>query len=180
VTGIGGTFLFRAIGNTIFAAVVMAASIYLWFVADSFPPFERYGDVDSDFWPKIILVVIGLVAAVILVSSIRQLRLYLETRSGRTRSPNSPGVARFLMGKNVILVALTLSYLYAFQLLGFIVATFIFLLLATALLGVRHKVAIVLFPLLFTSGLMLLFTRVLNLPLPRGEGIMRDLSLWFY
>jgi len=172
--------LFKAVGNTIFAAVVMVAAIYLWFVADSFPPFERYGDVDSDFWPKIILVVIGLVAAVILVSSVRQLRLYLGTRSGGTRSPKSPGVTGFLMGKNVILVALTLSYLYAFQLLGFIVATFIFLLLATALLGVRHKIATVLFPLLFTSGLMLLFTRVLNLPLPRGEGIFRDFSLWFY
>ncbi len=164
--------------EVIVATVMFLGSIFLWFVADQFPSFEKYANVDSDFWPKTVLVVIALTSLPILYQSIRKL-ISVKNSPEIQLEENIPK-EKVNVKRIILMASVTIAYLLGFRIIGFLIATIIFLVMSIWLLGVRKKKVLVLFPVLFTTGITLLFVKLLSLPLPRGVSIFREISLFFY
>jgi|GEM_PF-601234 len=170
----------KRIVDLVFTVAVFVGSVYLWFVADRFPEFLKYKNVDSDFWPKIILATMAILSLCILYENIAAVRLQRR----ETKAPVSLGDDRSVSGvrwKTVIAMGvLCIAYYWGLNLFGFIIATIVFMWLAIVVIGGAGKWAAVVFPLIFTVGLALIFVKGLELSLPRGVWLFRDLSLLFY
>src|SRR5690554_6227177 len=98
-----------------FSLLLFAGSIYLWFAADDFQKFARYAGIDSDFWPKILLAVVAVIA---LVQFLQQFFTYLatrEVRNFRTDAELSVVSWRKLGGAAVLI----LGYFVGLQTIGF-------------------------------------------------------------
>lgn len=158
---------------------LLLGSVYLWFVADAIPTFARYQNVDSDFWPKALLIIIGVLAMGLLYQSIAAAKLRHKERSvaeiaePSDKSPNS-------WKKLLLVVFLVFAYFWGLRLLGFLIATVIFLSFAVHLANYSNRLIKILFPFVFTGIITVIFAKLLSLPLPRGAGIFYDISLFFY
>lgn len=160
-----------------FAVFLCGLSIFLWVVADGFPESRRFAQADADYWPKIIFGTMALIAAILAIRSAWDMRRSGMSAAGAlTMSRDFRNSALRIGGMGV----LVLIYFVAFQHLGFILATFTFLVLASFVLPYRNNLTRVLFAAGFTAVLVLFFTQALELPLPRGTGIFYDLNVLFY
>ncbi|WP_164084950.1 tripartite tricarboxylate transporter TctB family protein [Pseudazoarcus pumilus] len=160
-----------------FSLLLFAGSIYLWFAADDFQKFARYAGIDSDFWPKILLAVVAVIA---LVQLLQQFFTYLatrEVRNVRTDDGEASVVNWRKLGGAAVLI---LGYFVGLQTIGFILATVIFLLLATRLIGYGNWRIALIYPFVFTGLVTLVFVKVLSMPLPRGAGIFETFSRLIY
>ena len=84
-------------------------------------------------------------------------------------------------GKAIALNALVLAiYLAVMNLFGFILSTLIYSFVAARVTGYRKLGKLVLFSFLTTAGLFLLFGKAFFVPLPRGVGILKELSYLLY
>jgi hypothetical protein len=168
----------KRIVDLVFTTVVLIGTVYLWQVADSFPTFAKYRNVDSAFWPKIILVCMGILSFVILFENIAALRLQIGKE--RSSAADSRGTADVNWRKMILMGLLCVAYYFALHLIGFVLATIVFMWLAMAVIGGAKKIMMAVFPLIFTIVLAVVFVKFLELSLPRGMGIFHELSLFLY
>ncbi len=171
----------KLIGNITFATFLLIASIYFWFIADGFPVFEKYRNVDSDFWPKILMTMIAIISLGVIYQSVVALRINLakSVRSGSTAAHDS-FAARVDWKRFAIMGGLCIGYFYGLQMVGFLVSTLVFLWISISFIGLRGRFLRIFYPLIFTSVLTFMFVKILELSLPRGQGIFRTFSLLFY
>jgi len=171
----------KRIVDLLFTLMVFVGSIYLWRVADLFPVFEKYKNVDSDFWPKFILVTTGILSALILFENIAALRLQAlkkrQTPPGSEQEAPAPVVNR---KKMVLMGLLCIAYYWGLSICGFVIATIVFMWLAMAVIGGAKKLTAIIFPVIFTGVLAVMFIKVLELSLPRGVWLFHQFSLLLY
>ena len=108
----------KRIIDLFFTAMVLVGSVYLWRVADKFPTFAKYKNVDSAFWPQIILVSMGILSVAILYENIVALRLERSKKakaSGRERGA-APSVN---WHKMVLMGLLCIAYYWGLSSPGF-------------------------------------------------------------
>lgn len=113
------------------------------------------GGVDPRWWPTV-LGVVSLVLAVLLVvvaltRSLSRDDVEPTSRSGRINA--------------VITAAAAVAYALAWPIVGFLPATFVLLLVLTAVFGARSWKVLVFFPLGLTAFLYILFAALLRVPL---------------
>jgi len=171
----------KRIVDLLFTAMVFVGSIYLWLAADKFPVFAKYKNVDSDFWPKIILVCIGILSILILYENIAALRAsFRGEREGPSGCDRETASSSVNWTKMILMGLLCIAYYWGLHFLGFFMATILFMWLAMAVIGGAKRVMAIVFPIVFTSVLAIVFVKLLELSLPRGMGIFHELSLFFY
>ncbi|MCC7326571.1 MAG: tripartite tricarboxylate transporter TctB family protein [Burkholderiales bacterium] len=168
----------KRILDMVFSAFLIAGAIYLWNVADSFPVFEKFKSVDSDYWPKLVLVLIILMALLLLVQSVIEYLLLVYTNVRTTIESHEIGTVSYI--KLIATGVLIVGYVFALEPLGFIVSTLGFLYIAENIPEYENWKVKLVFPVLFTAVLMFFFIYLLSLSLPRGSGIFGTLSLLFY
>jgi small-conductance mechanosensitive channel len=168
----------KRIVDMLFTAVVLIGTMYLWLVADKFPTFAKYRNVDSAFWPKIVLVSMGILSVVILYENILALRIQRSKK--RTASGEGAAAAAVDWKRMTLMGILCVAYYWGLSLMGFVLATIVFMWLAMAIIGGAKKITAILFPIVFTGLLVVVFVKGLELSLPRGIGIFHDLSLLLY
>lgn len=78
---------------------------------------------------------------------------------------------------NIILLAI---YIFTMNYIGFILGTFIFIIVAAWLMGYREKVKTLVFSLVLTASITLVFGKVFYVALPRGIGLLREISYFIY
>lgn len=151
--------------------LILVASVLLYRNVTELPQLARYRQVGPGFWPRLCLLAIGALALGGLLRAARGWR--------KVATP-----APLLLGRAPVqflaVIALSLAYPFAMDVTGFLVATLLFQVAILVLLGIR-RVGVV----LAASGVNLallygIFARALQMPLPRGTGAFRALSLWFY
>ncbi len=173
--------MLKQIVDLIFTLMVLIGSIFLWRVADLFPSFEKYKNVDSDFWPKIILATMGVLAVMILFENISALRLQAKRKvkapSGIQDDTTAPAVDR---KKMALMGLICIAYYWGLSLCGFVLATIVFMWLAMAVIGGAKKITAIVYPVLFTGALAVIFVRFLELSLPRGVWLFHEFSLLLY
>jgi hypothetical protein len=115
-----------------------------------------------NFWPRVMLV--GL-----LVTGL--LKLFLTARKSDDREPTQNLFKLILVPKVMVSIVIVGLYCYLSQYLGFVFATMAFTAVYMWFLGMRKLKPLVLFPILSTLAVLLIFWRLLYVGVPKGEGI---------
>jgi len=168
-------------GQIIGNAVILV--FFLFLLVDSLKLHEirRFGEMGSGFWPILILSTAALLSGFLLFSSI------LNFRKGKgKKEPEEPLSPEELSSRkkqrNIVLLcaAVTLAYIFAMQAIGFALATFLYVLAFILVLGERRKSVLIVSPVVVTVLILVVFSRLIAMPLPKGMGFFADLSRFFF
>lgn len=154
--------------------LILLAAIYLYSLAHKLEAFSPPGQLGPDFWPKVslILLMVGCLIKVGELFKERNLKVALEEKASLLPPVNA--LRLFIM------IGLVFFSVIGMDLLGFLLANFLFLLFFMAITGVKKKSSLLLISLLGTILLLYLFVKIVYLPLPRGQGIFNDLTIYLY
>lgn len=84
-------------------------------------------------------------------------------------------------GKSLIMsVVFLTAYLVLMEVIGFVISTFFFIFGSAKAMGYKRNIALVVFSLVLTVILIVVFGKVFFVPLPRGIGILKELSYFIY
>jgi putative tricarboxylic transport membrane protein len=125
------------------------------------------------FWPRVALVGLGLAC---LAKFVEEWRRGLAGTAVVARAAPAP-ISR---GKLATGIALIVGYVLLTPSLGFPLVTALFIAAFMALCGARSVATIAASVVLGTVGLLLLFVRLVYLPLPKGNGPFEALTLALY
>lgn len=128
------------------------------------PAFAQFQQLDSPFFPRLIIILLAICSAILLVRG-----------TGRLVPAGGPaGVVRVVRDGRHVLVTLALFVLYvlAMPILGYVPATTVYLVAMQLYLrprGPKGIAAVVLLSAVGSYALALVFTQFLHVVLPRGE-----------
>ena len=160
--------------EVIISAICAAGALYLFFETKTFGNLDVYGSkLGPEAWPKLILVSIIALSAGLAFNTIKGVLKgkILEAQKIQFTSAN----LRF-----VTAVTLIATYLGLLPVIGFLVLTPVMMIGFMYLLGEKSKAWIFSIPFVLTLGIVLMFTKVMYVPLPRGMGIFLKISHLLY
>lgn len=159
------------IGQIIIHAFLFIVMLFLYITAMSFP--ESTIDIlGPEWWPQLILS-FGMVLTVISATlSVRKIRAGGEKTNVKITKEELTAIA---FSSGIIIVALIVI-----GRLGFLATMPILLFGFMFQLGCRKPLILILFPIICSLVLTLLFGTVMQVHLPRGMGILRTLSFYLY
>jgi hypothetical protein len=159
------------LGEIVIYAVYLGLSIFLLFETERIPQFGIYTAFGPRLWPRVILGLSVLISGSLLVS-------YLLAFFRGNDRPGYEGMQAWW----TLFLSIVTFFLYALgmQYLGFLVATPFYMAGFMAVLGMRRWTYLVVGSIAVPLILNILFIQFLFLPLPKGVGIFRDISLLFY
>jgi putative tricarboxylic transport membrane protein len=159
------------LGEIITCAAYLGLSIFLLFKVEKIPQFGVDASFGPRLWPLVILGLSALISASLFVSHL------LTIFRGYAR-PSGGGMEAWW---TLFLSMVTfLLYTAGMQYLGFLVATPLYMAGFMAVLGMRRWTYLVMSSIAVTLILNFLFIQFLFIPLPKGVGVFRDISLLFY
>lgn len=162
-------------GELVFSLLIFVASLFLYSVTGSFG--ERTtlqgAQMGPAFWPRFVLGSIILLSGIVSVGTIR--RIVKEKGWGEALMTMDRGKVRFFAA-----AGLCVAYLALLPVLGFIAVTPVFMIAFMLLLGEKSKGWILGVSIAMTAVIVVLFTKAMYVPLPRGEWLFREFSLLFY
>jgi putative tricarboxylic transport membrane protein len=142
----------------------------------------RGGQLGPGFWPRLALLALAVACLAQSAGEWRRHRAAdpaaparVDTRALEADIP--PAGSRSTL---VVAIALILLYVALTPIVGFAVATTLFIAAFMYVCGMRSMVALGLNALLGTTALLYLFIRLVYLPLPKGEGPFEAVSLTLY
>lgn len=145
-------------------------SLYLYIHSTTIEAFGGYEEIGPEFWPQIIL--IGLM----ICSAILATRYLAQWFKGTDISESR---ATFGWVSFAIVFFSIIGYVLLWRIAGYIFLT-PFLIISIMIVAGARRISTYIFTI---AGVMLLtyfvFVRLLLIPLPRGQGIFRDISLFF-
>lgn len=146
--------------RVIFVCIIVLAAVYFYATAQ-IPTLEIGDPLGPKAFPRLLGIGILITAAM----------LFMEIWRARKTPPEDAsqpsGDRRHLIVVGAV-VACTAAYLAVFTLLGYVIATSIYLLVLTAYFNRGKWTANILTSVLFSLGSYLMFTKLLGVSLPRG------------
>ena len=164
------------IGN----AVILVFFLFMGFESFKLHEIRRFGEVGSGFWPILVLALASILSASLLFSSLRKGREKGEKESEEPSSPDS--IAGRKKARNIVILSslATLVYIFAMQWVGFAIATLLYVLVFILILGERRKWVVIFSPLLVTVFILVVFSKFISIPFPKGIGVFAELSRFFF
>jgi hypothetical protein len=159
--------------DVIISVILFAVSLYLLSEIKIYDSGSVYGQLGPAYWPKFVLYMIMFLSVGVAFFSIKG--VLQGTIPPFERLQFSAANMRF--GAAVALIA---GYLFLLPYVGFLVLTPLQMIAFMFLLGERNKVLIFSIPFVLTLGIVLLFTKVMYVPLPRGVGVFLEISHLLY
>ena len=159
--------------DVVISAITFFGGLYLLLETRTFGTLDAYGKLGPDYWPKFVLVTIMAISAGLAFNTIRG--ILRGTISASKKIDLSMGTLRLLCA-----TALIAGYLLLLPYVGFLVLTPIQMIAFMFLLGEKSKIWIFTIPFVLTVSIVLVFTKVMYVPLPRGVGIFLDISRLLY
>jgi len=154
-------------GEIAMSLLILVASCYLYVEAMRLGEFRAYKEVGPDFWPKIVLICLIVLSAVLTVSNV------IKWRKSRDEvSEREEGWKRVL-----IVVFLAVAYVYFLKPLGFIVASPLFIIGMMLIIMPKRKRVIPFAVLGIMVMIYIIFSKLLFVPLPKGFGVFHDISI---
>lgn len=158
--------MYRADRFLSLAVLIGAVGLFIQASGLNAKELAQHGAFGSGFWPMLLL---GLIVLGSLALAFRSWRLPAEAFTLA-----KPGRAYLVGG----LVFSTFLYSWCIQVLGFLVATPIFLLAMLYAMGMRKVKVLVGVPFGLTGVLGVVFIKFFSVPIPLGYGVFRALHLW--
>jgi hypothetical protein len=160
--------------NNIFAGLILIGlSIFFFYLTAQFPIVKGYQQMGDAFWPRAVLfVLIGLSVLLILQSFLK----------GRKKEPAQKTPLQEALDRPALLktMAVMIVYILCIPYLGFLVSTFLALIVFSYLMGDRKASRMVYFSLGMTVATYLVFALLIYTALPRGVWIFKSLSNLLY
>lgn len=162
-------------GELIFALLIFVVSLFLYWVTGSFGTgtVMQGAQMGPAFWPRFLLGGLLLLSVVVSVETIR--KITKERAWGEPLLTMDRGKIRFFAA-----IGLGVAYLVLLPVLGFIAITPVFMIAFMRLLGEKSKGWILGVSVAMTATVVVLFTKAMYVPLPRGVWLFREFSLLFY
>jgi putative tricarboxylic transport membrane protein len=163
-------------------ANVVILVFFLFLLLQSFKLHEirRFGEMGSGFWPILILALASVLSAILLVSPLMKRK---EKGGKDAEEPSSPeSIASRKRARRIVVSSsvATLVYIFAMQWVGFALATLFYVLAFIVILGERRKWVLIFSPVLVTVFILVVFSKFIAIPFPRGIGIFAELSRFFF
>lgn len=165
-------------------------SVYLWYVADGF---RQVGpnDLGPDFWPKLLIALLGLTACVRLAQKIHAMIRLRQADSATDSAPpqslmQEPGSVEagsdepVDRGKAALVIALAVGYVLGVIYLGYPLATVLFLACFMWLSGKRNWLINIPLSVIGAMVFAYVFQKLVFVDLPTGVGIFDTFTVWLY
>lgn len=159
--------------NIVSGLVIIGISLFFYYLTTRFPVIKGYQQMGDAFWPRlVILVLIGLSVILILQSVLK----------GMKKESTKKGIPEETLDRPALLktMGVMLLYVLCIPYLGFLVSTFLALILFSYLMGDRKKSRMVYLSLGMTIATYLVFGFLIYTALPRGVWIFKSLSNLLY
>jgi putative tricarboxylic transport membrane protein len=154
--------------------LIFIAAIYFYVLAGSMDENPIPGQVGPAFWPRGILIL--LMASCVL----KALESYFAFGKGIADIGMESAPPDISVSKLIAMIILVLAVVPGMEILGFALANFIFLILFIRIAGMRKLPSLIVTSLVGTIFLLYLFGKVVYLPLPKGDWIFNDLTIFIY
>ncbi|MFZ7101566.1 MAG: tripartite tricarboxylate transporter TctB family protein [Peptococcaceae bacterium] len=158
-----------------FAAIAVA--IVFFIAAGEIPETQSTISVGPAFWPRAVTVLLMVFGVILVLKAVAKNR---KLPAGAGNSPEEPGVKE-ARPQNLWISFIALAvYACTLNIIGFVLATFSYFAFNVWIMGIRRLAILVPVVFLLTGVLVWLFPYTLSVPLPRGSGVFRNLTLLFY
>lgn len=154
-------------------AVVLIVSAYFYVLAGRFEFVARAGNLGPDFWPKLLL---GLTMAVCLYE-IAKTVFFRGTAPENGIDKEKEATSKTYPGLLVIGTVLIVAYVYFVSILGFILCTFLYIILFIIVGRYRKPWVIAANGILGTVLAVFVFMKAVYVSLPLGQGPFQQFSL---
>lgn len=165
-------------GEVVFFAVCVAFFGFMGAQAVALMGEGRAGEIGSALWPLIALAASFGASVVLLVKALRSPGR--AAPAVETADAGGAGETRRRRQAVALSTACFFVYLWAITLLGFILATLLFIPAFAIALGERRTKVLVLAPLVLTTVMAAVFLKFLSIPFPKGVGVFAAFSRLFY
>lgn len=169
---------------------IVAAIVLLTFITENPEQADAMarGIAGPITWPRIMLYGVIFFAALWLLLDLRHVhynyREYRDNPEGRTivSAPTNPVINPEQASDLKIWIGLAIIIAYGFLIpvLGFTIATLIYIVVWLLLGGIRKPVLITLVSLIGTVVMLYVFVKLALMPLDRGEGVFGEITLSIY
>lgn len=153
--------------------LIFLFSLYFYFLAGKIDETPIPGQLGPAFWPKAILILL------MVGCGIKCLEIFFA-REEEFRAEERKLASDVNWPKLIAMIILVIAAVVAMDILGFLLANFLFLLAFMRTAGLRKNLPLFLISGLGTIFLLYLFVRVVYLPLPKGYWFFDDLTIWLY
>jgi putative tricarboxylic transport membrane protein len=151
-------------------AGVVLSIVLLWHTR-GLDDVAQAGRLGPGFWPRLVLLGLGMSSLAKLVLDVRRARPRDVT--GADRVPISPPLL-------VVAIVVIVAYVATTPVLGFALATLAFVAVFMALSGARSPLTIAATAVGSTVAVLYLFIKLVYLPLPKGAGAVEAVTLALY
>jgi putative tricarboxylic transport membrane protein len=164
------------IGN----AVILVFFLFLLLVSLKLQEVRRFGEIGSGFWPILILGLATLLSAILLFSSWMKRKEKDGKEAEEAASPDA--IASRKRARRIVVIGsvATLVYIFAMQWIGFALATLFYVLAFIVILGERRRWVLIFSPILVTVFILVVFSKFIAIPFPKGIGIFAELSRFLF
>jgi len=164
----------------IVAIVLLIFCIVLLFLINVVFPTKVQETYSSHAWPSISLVGLMITSVIMLMEYyFRGKKSTQSTDSREIDIDEEKGERPDAWKKMSLMIALSMSYLISMKYLGFLLATVSFLVIAFLALGIKEKKQIIFIPIIILIFYVLIFIKILYVPVPKGRWIFRCFTLLF-
>lgn len=165
-------------GEIVFSAVCVA--FFGFMITQTFELLGqgRSGEMGSGFWPLLVLALAVVLSGLQLLLNIAKYR-----RAGQAVEKKPAALEeqfkRNRRRKTLINMLLLLTYIVLMPWIGFALSTFLYVFVFIVALGERRKLVLTLSPVLITVAVVLVFSKFISMPLPKGVGVFAAFSQLF-
>lgn len=131
-------------------------------------------------WPYILLTLMLILGSFGMIKSYMKSKKMKATESTINNENKESEKTLFKLSMPMVSLVSVVLYVILLNALGFILSTLLFLYGITFILGEKKQLNAIIFSIVTTGVFVLLFSVVLQIPLPRGLGFFRQFSLLFY
>jgi putative tricarboxylic transport membrane protein len=168
-------------GHIIGNAIILVFFLFLLIDSLKLHEIRRFGEMGSGFWPIVILSTAIVLSAFILLSSILQFKKGKgKEEPEKALSPEELASRKKQRNIVILCAVVTLAYIFVMQGIGFALATFLYVLAFILVLGERRKWVLMISPVVVTVLILVVFSKFIAIPFPRGVGFFADLSRFFF
>ncbi len=155
-------------------AVVLLTSVFFWVLACRFACETRSGNLGPDFWPKLLL---GLTMVVCLYEIAKITLFHRDQASDDDAGEVKAEAPKHYPGLLIIGTLMTVAYVYFVSILGFILCTFLYLVLFMIVGRYRKVWVIAVNSVIGTVLFVVIFMKAVYVSLPLGQGPFQQFSL---
>lgn len=155
----------------VFYGIWAALLLFLFVVASGIPGQTIKGDIITASGFPMAIILLALLLLTILVIG------YYN----KCKKEGKSVLSGIDINKNVLAnVGVVAGYIALMNIVGFCISTLLFTFFNARIMGYRKIKVLVVFAIILTASLVVVFGKLFYIPLPRGMGILRDLSYYVY